>query len=188
MNDAWTLIGVLAGVVVGFGLGEGSRWVRGKLRIDRLRRMFREELKAMKQQIPEKKEMLLDAISALRGREAVPEILAVPVIDVGYSNHFPEVYEHLSYRQRNCIHVIHHHLKIADRIMKSFKDEFMEVLERNKRGASVLFDPWKTHIRRLESILTNYDNVERWIDGYLAGNPPDVFPQVDRSPAGDDTR
>jgi hypothetical protein len=161
----WTL----AAVVVGFMLGEGSRYIREKLRIWRLKRTIRKELKSIKFQIPQKKDILSQLVDNLKKKALLPG-LSVPIVSVGYNEMIKDLYDHLSSLQRNCLHVIYERVRIADKVLGSFKDDFLAAAK-----GGLLSDPWKAFTDQFEEIDKSYDVVLDLIDSYLSGIPIDVF-------------
>lgn len=162
----WALIGVL----FGFLLGEGTRYIRYRLRRYRLERIIEEELKSILVQIPQKKDITVQMIDRLNNRRILSG-LSVGIINTGYKQHISELYEHLTLLQRNCLHVIHEYLNIAEKILFSFEKNFMDALLKEKN----IHDPFETYKGRLQDVLESYDKVESLIKGYLNGKPTDVF-------------
>ena len=83
------------GVVVGWLLGEGSRLLHARLRIQKLKRMLREELKSILAQLPQKRDILHKLREAL-GNNRILSGMGVSTIVTAYSYALPELYEHLS--------------------------------------------------------------------------------------------
>lgn len=162
---AWSLLGV----VVGYCLGEGTRWVREKLRARRLKRVVRVELTSIRAQINDKKNILLQAIQALCTEKVLP-MISVHTIRTGYEAHFDDLYERYSDRERNCLHVIYERLRVGDQIMDSFHQAFQTSL---KDG--VVKQPWDLAVGQLKDLLESYVVVEELIESFLNGKPTDVF-------------
>ena len=167
-QPAWTL----AAVVVGFMLGEGSGCLRERFRIRRLKRTIRNELKSIKQQIPQKKDIVSQIIRNLERKTLLPG-RSVPIISVGYGDMIKDVYEHLCPLQRNCLHVIYERLRVADDVLGRFTDDFLRAVKEQ-----VLADPWKGFADQFHDINASYDAVSNLIDSYLSGSPIDVFASV----------
>lgn len=167
-QPAWTL----AAVIVGFMLGEGSRYLREKVRIWRLKRTIRNELESIRRQIPQKRAIVSQIITDL-GKKVLLPGLSVPIISVGYIQLIKEVYEHLCPAQRNCLHVIYERLRVADEVLSRFMDDFIAAM---KEG--VLADPWKAYSDQLGDINASYNIVGDLIDSYLSGSPIDVFAPI----------
>ena len=73
-------------------------------------------------QIPWKKTIIGEIIDNL-DEEKVLSGLSVGIMNTGYKQHIAELYEHLSILQRNCLHVIHERLNIADKTLSSFEHD-----------------------------------------------------------------
>ena len=159
----------LGGVVLGFFLGEGSRLIRDKLRINRHKELVRKELAAIKTQLVPKKDILQKAISKLKNNQILPT-LSVHFITHGYDNTIKELYSHLTRKERQCLHVIYENLRVADLTMDRFESEIMVAIEKG-----VMDDPYEAFRDRFDDILNTLVDAESLIDGYLKGDPPDVF-------------
>ncbi len=168
----WSLIGVIIGVILGFLLGEVSRYIRYRLRIYKLKYIVKDELKSILAQIPQKKDIVNKIIVSLEkeGSQEILSGLSVGIINTGYKQHIAELYEHLSLLQRNCLHVVHESLNIADKTLFSFENDFISALREN-----IIETPYTAYRGRFGDILKSYDVVEGLIKGYLDGKPTDVF-------------
>lgn len=169
----WSVVGI----IIGFMLGEGSRWIRYKLRVRKLKQMIKDELKSILAQIPQKREIVNLIIQRLKQGRFLSG-LSVRAINIGYKQHIAELYEHLSFHQRNCLHVIHERLDIADKVLFSFEHDFASALK--EKIIARPFDAYRGHF---EEILESYKVATKLIKGYLAGNPEDVF-YIDDSEKG----
>lgn len=159
----------LAGVIVGFSLGEGSRYLRYRWEIYRDKRLVQQELRAVLSQIHQKDDILQQAIAKLRERQFLPT-LSVRVITTGYGAVLSALYPHLSLIERNCLHVVYERLRVADETMESFEKDFLGAVREK-----VLTDPWTAYADRLEDIRHSLSVVEQLAKSYLAGTPIDVF-------------
>lgn len=159
----------LAGVAIGFFLGEGSRYVRYRLDIRRNRKIIKSELQSILAQIPLKRDILQQAIKHLKTRQILPT-KSVHMVAVGYYSVLKDLYPHLKPVERNCLHVIFEHLRVAEELLDGFVDS-IESAVKNK----IISDPWVVFSDQLQDILGSYDQVENLIRSYLLGNPIDVF-------------
>lgn len=164
-TPAWSLIGV----VLGFSLGEGARWVREKFRIRRLKKAIQNELSAILAQIEDKKDILRQAVQALHQNQVLP-MVAVRAITLGYNSHIKDLYEYYSEIERNCLHVIYERLRVADQHMESFHDDFQKALK-----DQLVNEPWEAYTGYLGDIIESYDFVRNLIKSFLNRKPADVF-------------
>jgi hypothetical protein len=139
------------------------------LRIYRLKRIVKEELKSILSQIPLKKDIVNQIISSLE-KQRILSGLSVKIVNTGYNRHIEELYEHLTVLQRNCLHVIHEHLAVADKILFSFEQDFLSA-----KREQIIDNPFDAYKGRFRDILNSYSVVEKLIKGYLKGKPEDVF-------------
>jgi hypothetical protein len=173
-TPVWSLLGV----VLGFSLGEGSRWIREKVHIRRLKHTIRLELTAVLAQINDKKDILRQAIEALNNGRVLP-MMAVRAVTMGYRSYIEELYEHFSDIERNCLHVIYERLRVADEHMESFHEDFQKAV---KDG--MVENPWDAFVGYLEDLVDSYEVIKKLIDSYLYANPEDVFHIKARGKAG----
>jgi len=159
----------LLGVVLGFCLGEGTRYVRYRWEIHRNRRLVQQELKPVIAQLPQKKDILSKAIANLKEKRSLTT-KSVHLIATGYAAVLSDLYPHLSVQQRNCLHVIYERLRVTDEEMDRFEDHFLEMVRNNQ-----IDDPWISYVGRLEDQLDSLKLVEELAKSYLAGRPIDVF-------------
>lgn len=159
----------LAGVIVGFCLGEGSRYLHYRWDICRNKRLVKEELRSVLTQLPQKAGVLRLAIVKLREKQIL-STRSVHLITIGYSSVLSDLYPHLSLIQRNCLHAIYERLRVADDVMDAFEDDFVRALREK-----VISDPWAAYVGRLEDILHSFVDVEELAKSYLSGNPIDPF-------------
>ena len=128
----WSLICVL----FGFLLGEGCRYIRYRLRILKLKRIIKEELKSILAQIPQKKEIVNQIILELENKKILPGF-SVGIINIGYNKHISELYKYLNINQRNCLHVIYEHLKVAEKTLFSFEQDLISSIKENIIGIQI---------------------------------------------------
>jgi len=159
----------LIGVILGFLLGEGSRYLRYRLRIRNLKCIIRQELKSILVQIPQKEKIVTQIIVKLDEQQILPGV-SVGIINTGYKQYIKELYEHLSFLQRNCLHIIYERLDVADKTLFSFEHDFVSVIREK-----IIDKPFEAYKGRFQDILESYDVVKNLIKGYLDGNPTDVF-------------
>jgi hypothetical protein len=167
-SDSSLLI-AFAGVAVGFFLGEGSRYLRYRVEIWRNKRLVRTELKSVLAQLPQKRDILNQAISHMTQQRFLP-MLSVSTVTIGYYSVQESLYPHLKPIERNCLHIIFERLRVADEQMDGMEETFLRTVKEE-----VQVDPWGTFIGRCEELLTSYDVVAELAQSYLAGKPVDVF-------------
>lgn len=159
----------LAGVALGFLLGEGSRYLRYRLEIYRNKKIIRSELQSVLAQIPLKRDILQQAITHMDNKQ-VMRTQSVHMVAVGYYSVLEDLYPHLVPMHRNCLHVIFEHLRVAEEILDGFEESFTSAVKDN-----IVDDPWKVFSTRLKEIIDTYSSVESLIHSYLSNKPIDVF-------------
>ncbi len=163
--QAWSLIGV----ALGFALGEGSRWLRERLRVRRLKSAIRAELQAILAQIPDKEDILRQAIKALEKKTVLP-MAAVRFTSTAYGSSIDDLYKHYSHVDRNALHVIYERLRVADSLTESFFEDFLRAIK-----DKIIDDPWKAYIVHLAEVAESYKVVRSLINSFLDGKAEDVF-------------
>jgi hypothetical protein len=159
----------LAGVAIGFALGEGSRYARYRWETARNRRIVRTELESVIAQLPQKRDILQQAIAHMNEKRFMPT-LSVRMVATGYYSVLEDMYPHLKPLQRNCLHVIFERIRVADEQLDKFEQSFVAAMK-----DKVITDPWITFCGRLEELLESYAVVEALSRSYLANKPIDVF-------------
>lgn len=171
-SGLWTL----AGIIIGFILAEGGRYIRYRWRIRRLKRMIKEELRSILYQIQQKEDIVRQIISKLK----IKEILhgeSVGIINIGYRHYAAEIYEHLGVLERNCLHNIHERLDVADKMLRCFKSDILNLIK-----DKVLDKPYEAYEKHFSDILESYGLVKKLINSYLNGDPIDVCYLRDKIP------
>jgi hypothetical protein len=159
----------LIGVAIGFALGEGSRYGRYRWEIERNRKIVRAELESVLAQLPQKRDILQQAIEHLKEKRFMPT-QSVRVVATGYYSVLDALYPHLKPTSRNCLHVIFERLRVADEIMDEFEESFVRAVK-----DKIIPDPYTTFSERLEELLQSYSVVEQLARSYLDGKPTNVF-------------
>lgn len=159
----------ILGIIIGFCLGEGSRYIRYKLRIKNLKKLIKDELRALESQIPDKRKIIKDIIQSIKNDELLPGS-SVGLVNTGYKSYFGELYEHLTFKQRNCLHYIYETLDVMENYLNNFENDLQ-----NAHNEGILKSPNKAFISKSKDILQSLDKVENLIDSYLENNPIDIF-------------
>ena len=161
----------LAGVVLGFLLGEGARYARYRWEIRRNKRIIRTELQTILSQVPQKRDILRQALAKLKEKRFLPP-LSVRAVTTGYYSVLDDLYPHLSLIERNCLHVIYERLRVTDEQMDGLEQTFISAVK-----DKIINDPWSAYAGRLQELNDSCTLVEDLARKYIAGTPVDVFPQ-----------
>jgi hypothetical protein len=159
----------IVGVIVGFILGEVSRYLRYRLRIRKLKKMIMRELEAILSQIPQKKDIIKKMINSLDEQKVLPGT-SINFITNGYNRYLSEIYEHLSNLQKNCLHCIYEYLRIIDETLASFEQRFISGI-----NEGVVSNPFEEFKKPLNDLMDTCNTSEMLIRSYLSGKPEDVF-------------
>jgi len=165
----WVIFAALGGTVLGFILGEGNRILTRRRRIKGLKKLIVAELLAIRFQIPQKQDIVRQMDAALDQQQMLGGV-SVRIANTGYRQHITELYEHLSPKQRNCLHVIHERLRVVDQFMEEFEERFEPAAQ-----TKIVDNPRAAFRGRCTEMIENYETAIKLIDSYLAGDPIDVF-------------
>lgn len=159
----------LVGVIIGFLLNELATNIRARKKLTNKKQAIHTELRSLKGQIPQLKNICSQAINELCSKALLPT-LSVPALTGSYDAFGHEVLETLNQRERNCLHIIYGRLKVADKVLSELEQDFRLAMEQG-----VFNDTFKAFAEKLTEVHTSYDVINGLIDSYLAGNPTDVF-------------
>ena len=159
----------IAGVLIGFLLGEGARYARYRWEIWRNRRIIRTELQTILAQLPQKQDILRQAIEHFKQQRFMPT-LSVRSVTTGYRAVLNDLYPHLTLIERNCLHVIYERLRVADEQMDGLEESFIRAVK-----DKIIGDPWATYTGRLEELVESYKVVDYLVRAYIANQSVDVF-------------
>ncbi len=160
----------LYGVVIGFLLSEGTRYIHYLYRIRKMKNIIKKELSSIKHQLIDKRNIISQVIDALTSESLLPG-KSVGIINTGYKQFYNDIYEHLSEKERNCLFYIHQTLEVGEHTLNNFENDIQEAINKG-----VLTNPHSAFISKFNDLLEAYNNVERFIDSYLIGNPINVLP------------
>ena len=163
------IFGVVVGVSLGFGLTEGKSLITSWKRVRALRRMVLEELRAIRDQIPQKKDIIEQIICNLNHDRILPGI-SVRAPRVIYERFFPEVSEQLNEQERNSVHFIYEYSRIIDDALEGCEATLREELLHTNSN-----QPYKDKVSIFTEILGARGTLRELISRHLAGKPIDVF-------------
>ena len=153
---------IVISVFIGFFLGEGTRWIREKLRIRRLIIMIKEELELIREQIPKNLNEINEIINILKKKE-YPVILPLMHINICYTKFVSEIYEHLPYKKRGSLHFIYNSLEQIDRVVKSTQ-ELLSSLNIKDVSIDYIKELCEANIGNIKTV---YSDINENIDYYL---------------------
>jgi hypothetical protein len=154
----------IIGVVVGLLGGEGIRWFRERRSIKRRKKVIICELKAAGKQI-ETIEQAISFCSTQLSQGVRPKGTISLLMAVGYDRYFPEVYEHYSARERECLVFIYGELFDIRDALNAFPDDVDEQLIKFRTRGT--YDKNEEYCRRLMSIRLRVENVKNTLGLFL---------------------
>ena len=160
--------------MLGFLLGEGTRYARYRWEIWRNKRIVRTELQTILSQLPQKRDIIRQAIAHMKQQRFMPT-LSVRSVTTGYRSVLDDLYPHLSLIERNCLHVIYERLRVADEQMDGLEESFTKAVK-----DKIIADPWSAYVGRLEELLESFTVIEDLARNYIVNKPVDVFAQGKR--------
>lgn len=162
-----TYVGPLGGVLLGFLLGAAANWIREKWRLKRLREALRAECKTLLCQIPDKKDIVVQSVRALRERDLLcgSHVRCATMV---YRTVLPDLLLKLSDEERDVLHYAYEHLRVADEEVEQ-QERSVEMLKRQG-----MTEPHAALANHLEALLGAYDLAHRLLQSFLNGSPVDV--------------
>lgn len=167
--EAWAL----AGVILGFVLGEASHITRRWFAMWCAKRNLAKELQTLLGVIPQKRHIIQQARDALRDKGILPTS-GVPASRLGYDVYFVAALPLLSRVSRACLHNMYERMIWNDRFLDGFKDEIVTAIR-----DGIIDDPYAEYAGRLEEVDASYSFAAELIRGYLAGDPEDIYPETE---------
>jgi hypothetical protein len=156
-------------VIIGFFLGEGSRYFKYRYKIINNKRMITQELKSLLGQINQKRDIIEKAIISLKDKLILP-IKSVHFINTGYSKEFSNLYLHISIRKRNYLFIIFETLKTIDELMDNFENNIKWDLEKK-----IMDKPYDVYENKLKDLKSSMDRIDNLIRDYLNNNCKDIL-------------
>ncbi|MGD8564466.1 MAG: hypothetical protein PVG03_18130 [Desulfarculaceae bacterium] len=159
----------LVGVVLGFALGEGARWVRTIYDIKKIKKLIHEELKMVQKQLP----IVFGAIQycknwALNNKPARGEIGLMCTI--GYEHYFPKAYISYTNEERACLTAIYNYIfKIASEL-KDYPEAVEELLENDDEETIK-----RERLRYLDFLKGKVQDVSPLLELFVSGKVKECF-------------
>jgi hypothetical protein len=159
----------LTGILVGLVLVGLFGWIRGIIKVRRIKSAIRHELRANQAQISQKQAMVTQMITAFE-QESYQPVLSIPPLTTVFDHYYPTVVHTYSALARDNLHVIYALLRQNDDFLNNFQPRLMgEVTSKiNARSHAA-------HIAQLHAINESYQIIAGLINDFLRGKPHDVF-------------
>jgi hypothetical protein len=161
----------LLGIIVGSLLSGGISLIAGKINRERIKTAIRDELRANKYQIAQKRDILRQMRESLEDGNIFPG-LSAPISTTVFDSHFSSVVNSFNTLERDNLHIIYGRLKIYHRFMNEYEDRL-----KSDMGNEKVVNAPATYLRHLDSIDKGYVLTSALIDKFLARKPEDVFQQ-----------
>lgn len=162
-DGTMTLIGVMLGAFLGFGV----RWIETKWQSKKNKDSIREELVAIKFEIPQKRDILMKMISDLNS-DKVLSGKCVKFMRLAYTQYMPKVLVSLTTASRNCLHNIHERANNIEHIMDDYERSIVHAM-----SGDYMNDPIGYHKGLLADMIDSLTVMEKLIDSYVSGKPID---------------
>ncbi|MFH1296729.1 MAG: hypothetical protein ABIJ04_05585 [Bacteroidota bacterium] len=157
------------GVILGFGLGELSRIIRGWYHCRRLKKALFDELVVNYHLIDQKKGNLSQIIDALENKQILrgESVHAATTI---YDSCISEIIGSLQPIYRDNLHIIYERLKMNDTLLDHFYSGVTRDIQQQ-----ILRDPWLAYKKQLTDMSNSYAIVQSLIKDVVAKSPQDVM-------------
>ena len=157
----------LIGVILGFLLGEGSRYIRFKCELGRLKNAIKKELEFNLNLLPYRRNQINDIIKELKNERTLM-IFSIKFMYIGYKGSIEKLYPYYSSNERICLHDIYERLMITDELISQYDSDI-------KASFSIMKDPYYTYVNLFSDALTKLDLVEETIRNFLKGDFKNIF-------------
>lgn len=157
------------GILLGFTLSAGKDYVNALSKARKQKRALLNELKSLKQQVTDKLDILDQMQEALKNSSLLSGI-SVRFSCRVYQSVIGDVLHVLTDKERNCLHVIYEYARVVDESMESFESAVKQEI-----AAAIVDEPKDALLGRLKDLKRTLGVMVELLDGYLAGNPADVF-------------
>ncbi|MBN2680352.1 hypothetical protein HHS34_000325 [Acidithiobacillus montserratensis] len=159
----------LIGVVLGFGLGEGGRYILYRWKLHRKKEIINLELRIILHQLSQKISIINQAVKNLEEKRLMP-IYSVKFETTGYHSVINSLIPHLTAKERSCLYYIYEYLRVTDIVLDTFEEKFIHYGINN-----IVQDPYIIFINRLKEFSELCQRNKYIIRSYLEGNPIDVL-------------
>ena len=159
-------------VILGFVLSEVKSSRTSTKRVQALKRMLREELGTILNQIPDREDIIKQVITRLNQYKILSGI-SVRAPRVMYEHLFPELSEELNAKERNSVHYIYEYTRMTDNALEGY-----EAALRQELMLAGSRDPYKDKAIVFTEILKAQGRLRDLIEHHLAGDPIDVHRYV----------
>jgi hypothetical protein len=161
----------LKGVTLANSLNNKNIKREKEKRINHLKRILEEELESILGQIPNKIDMINQAVKHMELEKNFLPLKGVGIVNTVYTQNISELHSYLTKQERNCLHVIYERLFFADEELNSFENNFkMDYMNK------IIQKPFLAYRNRLGELVKSYGVVVTLINSYLSNMPVDVFP------------
>lgn len=158
-----TLFGVTLGILLGFGV----RWLESIWHDRKAVSSIREELGAIKLQIPQTRNILQQMVDGLVNQQVLPG-RSVKFMRLAYTQLMPLVQTNLTCIQRNCLHNIHERALNVEYVMDNFEHSVPNAIK-----LGYMNDPIAFYRGLLGNMIESLQVMEKLIDSYVSGKPID---------------
>ncbi|MAL98034.1 MAG: hypothetical protein CL583_06245 [Alteromonadaceae bacterium] len=159
----------IVGVLLGFMLGEGARWIRYRYSIRVAKAALAAEIRADFAQLPKKLDIFQQSVSAMK-KGQVLRMQSVHFAVSGYNRAISGFYPHFTTKERTCLHVIYENFRIVDEFMDEFEDRIVAATK-----DEAIRDPWTIYINKCNDLMASLEVQKHLAQSYLEGKPEDVF-------------
>jgi hypothetical protein len=160
-----TFFTLLLGAALGFGADEFKREVR----LRRVKRRLKEDLRDNLHMIPQKADTVRRMIAALEHDRLVSG-LSVSFLTASFFESFEEVANRFSRKERALLHVVYQYLQAIDETMKG-----VEVRLLGNLNAPHFAGLCRHSVGRLKDLLVLFGILERLINSFFSKQPEDVL-------------
>ncbi len=173
--DWQTLLQNVVLVLLGFSLGEGTRFIRDKRQETRARKFITQELETNRAMIPQRIDNLKKMQDAARTQQILPAN-GVHFMTLAYEQEAARVFQQLTQLERDNLHFFYQYFKRTDEFMATYAER---VLDMKRSGIN---DPFPALVGIIGDFIAQLERASQMIEEFLQKKPRDVLYRRTASP------
>jgi len=160
-TQIWSIIGVLVGVVLGFGLSVLWEMFKTRSAEKKVKKEIKTELVINKGIIAKKIEIVNELLINVENHQG-QRGQSTNLLTIAYKNGFPKIYHKLTKEQLDRLNNIYERIRINEEFLNNFHCYIFDILNNNK-----IEKPWDLIRGELNDTKKSYQFIKETIDEFL---------------------
>jgi hypothetical protein len=174
-KEVWALLGIL----LGYALTEGTRFVRSVLERRKLRKALFDELEINYYQLEHKKNTVDNILADLKKKRILPGS-SVPAASAIYETNLASVIRLLKPIERDVVQNIYARLRIIDTFLDEFEHKLIAALK-----DKIASNPWLAYETMLNDLRETCEATQELIKSLSDKKPIDIYGRKKTTPLSD---